>query len=158
MISERRVLSGSSASPDMIRSLTFGERNRVSLDIPPELRHLLGNARFELRIPFGDLRCLLLHLPVLVLNLAVQRFEHPVLFRDELVGLLGPLLGLEQLALGLFLLGDVGHHRDRAAAAARRRRMRYHRPSGVWSSKLLPVGLRRLSTRWATSASTSPSP
>ena len=29
--------------------------------------------------------------------------------------------------------------------------MRYQRPSGVWSSKLLPEGLRRLSTRWATS-------
>ena len=32
----------------------------------PDLRHLLGDARFEPRIPFGDLRRLLLHLAVLV--------------------------------------------------------------------------------------------
>ena len=40
----------------------------------------------------------------------------------------------------------------------RRRRIRYQRPSGVWSSKVRPVGLRRLSTRWATSCSTFPGP
>ena len=127
--------------------------------IPPDLRYLLGDPRFERCIPFGKLCRLFLHLSVLVLDLGIEAFEYSILLDHELVRFLGSLLCLDKLPFSLLLLGDIRHHRDRAAAP---------RPDGggceaiarpgVWSSKLLPDGLRRLSTRSATRASTSPVP
>ena len=99
----------------MIKSLIFGERNRVSLEKRPICD--TWSATRVSSFAFHSASCAACSstwrfLSCSSLNSAC---EHPVLFRHELVGFFGPLLGFDKLALGLLLLGDVRHHRDRAA-------------------------------------------
>jgi hypothetical protein len=111
-----------------MRSLLWREKPR-ELGHLPDLRHLFCYPCLEPRIPFGDLRRLLLQLSILVPDFAVQGFERAVLFGDELVRLLRAACRLEEIALGRLLLSVITV--TVPPAATRRRRIRNQRPSGA---------------------------